>query len=422
MGARVIFCNRFFWPDESATAQILSDVAFDLAARGQPVTVVTSQLSYSDPKRHLAAREEVAGVQILRVRTWGGGRQALLAKAAHFVTFYMAASTAAWREVRRGDVLVAKTDPPLLSIPMMLVARMRGAKFVVWIQDLYPELAGRLGVAIARGLTGRFLAMLRNKSLKAASANVVIGKRMLSILCSQGVREDQIVMIPNWTADRALLPNASGHQSLRKEWGFASSDTIVGYSGNLGRAHDVDTILHAAKELQLSGRSDIHFLFVGGGKTREYLYQRASTLGLGNIAYRPYVERSRLGESMAVADIHWLSLKPDLEGMIVPSKFYGIAASARPAIFVGSPTGEIAELLEKHGAGLTCPVGNSALLAQQIVQLADDPEFRTRLGRNGRRAIDESLNQRVSTSAWASLINRLVSQMDTRKNLWRDSA
>lgn len=406
MNKKVIFVNRFFWPDESATSQILSDVAFALRVPDVDVTVIASRLSYSDPDERYLDTETVQGVRIVRV--WTSGGKSLPRKALAFASFYVTATIVAWRLLRRGDVLVAKTDPPLLSIPMLLAVRLRGARLVTWLQDLYPELAGELGVGVARGIVGKGLRWSRNRSLMAAATNVVIGRRMHALLIAQGVPPEQITTIQNWTSDATLIPDAQGYEALRERWGFAPTNVVVGYSGNLGRAHDVDTLLDAAKRLQDKGRGDVRFLFIGGGQLREQLDSRARALGLTNIICRPYVERTQLAQSLAVSDIHWLSLRPELEGMIVPSKFYGIAAAGRPAIFVGAGDGEIAQLLADHTAGLHCPIGDAATLADQIERLADDPALRAKLGTNGRRAIDAGLNQRAALDAWTSLIRRLT--------------
>ena len=146
---RVVFVNRYYWPDHSATAQMLTDLATGLAARGWAVTVIASRLRY-DGGAPLPPREQRDGVAIHRVATTRFGRGALLGRAIDYASFYLTASLAAWRLLGRGDIVVAKTDPPLLQIPLGLVARLRGARQVNWMQDVYPELAAALGCACSR--------------------------------------------------------------------------------------------------------------------------------------------------------------------------------------------------------------------------------------------------------------------------------
>src|ERR1700694_2231566 len=141
---RIFFLNRFFYPDHSATSQILSDLAFYLAAAGRQVHVITSLQRYDDPEAKLPSHEIVNGVQISRVATTQFGRSALVGRGVDYLSFY----ASAWRHlrntIRRNDILVAMTDPPLLSIIAMQIAKRRGVHLVNWLQDIYPEVAVQL--------------------------------------------------------------------------------------------------------------------------------------------------------------------------------------------------------------------------------------------------------------------------------------
>ena len=127
---RVIFLNRYFYPDHSATSQMLSDLAFFLAGAGAEVCVVTSCQRYDDAAAVLPARERIDGVEVHRVRTTRFGRDKLVGRAADYATFYLAAGWRLWRIARASDLIVAKTDPPLISVVAALVARRRGARLV----------------------------------------------------------------------------------------------------------------------------------------------------------------------------------------------------------------------------------------------------------------------------------------------------
>src|ERR1039458_3321864 len=138
---RVIFLNRYFYPDHSATSQMLSDLAFFLAGAGHAVCVVTSCQRYDDAAAVLPARELIDGVEVHRVRTTRFRRDKLVGRAARYATFYLAAGWRLWRIARAGDVIVAKTDPPLISVVAALVARGRGAPVGNSAQDVFPAVA-----------------------------------------------------------------------------------------------------------------------------------------------------------------------------------------------------------------------------------------------------------------------------------------
>ena len=184
---RIIFLNRFFFPDHSATSQILSDLAFHLAGKGRDVHVITSRQKYDDPAAELPHLENMQGVTVHRVASSQFGRAGLVGRAFDYLTFYRSMMRTLRGLAERGDVIVAKTDPPLLSIPAARIARRRGAQLVTWLQDIYPEIAAELGVPFVKGPVGKTLSRLRDRSLKAAVANVVVGERMREFLIARGI-------------------------------------------------------------------------------------------------------------------------------------------------------------------------------------------------------------------------------------------
>src|SRR3954454_23453149 len=205
---RVLFLNRYFFPDHCATSQLLSDLAFDLAAAGTEVHVVTSQQLYDEPEARLLAREVIRGVHIHRVSTTRFGRAKLIGRAIDYLSFYIAARRALLTTIGHGDVVVAMTDPPLISITAMRVARQRGARLINWLQDIYPEVALELGIPFLRGPILRSILRLRDRCLKGAACNVVVGERMGAIVAGRGVHPEHIRLIPNWTDDQEIHPIA----------------------------------------------------------------------------------------------------------------------------------------------------------------------------------------------------------------------
>jgi colanic acid biosynthesis glycosyl transferase WcaI len=166
---RLIFINRFFAPDHSATSRILSDLAFDLAGAGREVHLVTSRQIYDDPKAALPGRETINGVDVHRVASTGFGRTALLGRSIDYVSFYQSVRRCLNDLVRPGDIVIAKTDPPLISIVARPVARRNGARLVNWLQDIYPETAVELGVPFMRGPIAAGLAALAEPRLHRRS-------------------------------------------------------------------------------------------------------------------------------------------------------------------------------------------------------------------------------------------------------------
>ncbi|MDB5569002.1 MAG: putative colanic acid biosynthesis glycosyl transferase [Hyphomicrobiales bacterium] len=400
--ARIVFVNRYFAPDHSATSQLLSDLAFYLAAEGREVHVVASNELYGGG-RALPARETLNGVHVHRVPSGGFGRSGLLARAADYAVLYAAMGRAAFALARAGDVLVAKTDPPLLSIPLALVAKLRGARLVNWLQDLYPEVAGALGVPLLGGAAGAALARVRDASLRSAQLNVVIGERMGERLAARGLDRSRVAVVQNWANDDDIAPAPVGANPLRREWGLEGK-FVLAYSGNLGRAHEYDTLLGAADLLR--DRRDLAFLFVGGGAHVEEMRRRAEARGLERaFCFQPYQDRDRLGDSLGAANAHWLSLREGLEGLIVPSKFYGVAAAARATVAVTALDGEVARAVRANGCGFVAAPGDSATLAAAIARLADDGALCAAMGARARAMLEAGLTRAHALRRWTAVLD-----------------
>lgn len=410
---RIIFINRFFYPDHSGTSQMLSDLAFALAGRGLTLEIITSRLRYDGPGEGLAPRETINGVTVHRVWTSRFGRQNLIGRAVDYLTFYLTAAWRLWRLARRGDIVVAKTDPPMLSVLAWPVVRLRGAKLVNWLQDVFPEIAERFGRSMPVSRAGfRLMRALRDRTLKHADMNVTVGARMAEHVRGLGVAPDRIAIIANWADGAFVRPVARSANPLRQAWSLGG-DFVVGYSGNLGRAHDIETFLAAMTAVHLDGdarnargetTARVRWLFVGGGALIKDLQTQLRARGMEGVEFRPYAARADLALSLSAADVHLVSLRPEMEGLVVPSKIYGIAAAGRPAIFIGDAGGEIARVLGRYEFGRTVAQGDGAGLARAILELAGQPELCRAMGERARRAFEVDFDKPTAADRWQRLL------------------
>ena len=401
---RFIFVGRYFYPDHSANSQMLSDLAFALARDGEDVAVIASRQLYERADARLAARERVHDVEVYRADTTHFGRAGILGRAIDYLSFHVTAAATLMRVARRGDVVVTLTDPPLMSVTAAIVAKFKRFTLVNWLQDLYPEVAVHSGVAMTNGWLGRLLRWARNRSLTAAAANVAIGEQMALRLERESVPRGRIALITNWTDDLSIAPSDTANP-LREDWGLQDK-FVVGYSGNLGTAHDAQAILEAAELLK--DRSDISFLIIGGGSRLADLQRDVRERNLPNFLFKPYQPRQLLPMTLTLPDIHWLSLKAEFEGLIVPSKFYGIAAAGRPMILIGAETGELAKLIRTRTCGYAVAPSESERLAKLIADMADSPMLRAEMGKNARRMIDAEYSMQASIGKWKALLSYLA--------------
>jgi glycosyltransferase involved in cell wall biosynthesis len=401
---KIIIINRYFHPDMSATSQMASDLAFSLAASGIRVCVVSSRLAYEDTQAQLPKRETARGVDIHRIWTTRFGRMNLAGRAVDYASFYMSAFIALLLLARANDIVVAKTDPPLISVVAWIAAGIKRARLVNWLQDMFPEVAVALGVLTWNPLVAP-LRWLRNLSLRGAVMNVAIGQTMQRRLIDLGIRPDTTTVIQNWADGQLIRPVNNRDNRLRSAWKLQDR-FVIGYSGNMGRSHEFDTIIDAMMRLRDDAR--LVFLFIGGGAGKKKLQQACKEHGISNCLFMPYQEQQDLAESLSIADVHLVSLLPALEGLIVPSKLYGIAAAGRPVVFVGAADGEIARLVEQCKCGYSISCGNGERLAGVLKELADIPDAAHALGQNGRDCLDKQLDKSHAMQRWTELLDSVA--------------
>lgn len=412
---KFIFVNRYYSPDISATSQLLTDLAQHMQQRGHNVHLITGRQLYNDASVELPASERNDGIKINRIATSRFGRGKLLGRAIDYLTFHLTAARMIMRLATRADVVILATDPPLMSTTLGPLARLKGASTINWLHDLFPEVATRLGIG-GSTVASPFSALLRwqrNLSLRRSGLNVVLGRRMAQCLGDLRVDKTKIRIIHNWADDLAIRPLPPTANTLRLTWGFQPDDFVIGYSGNLGRAHEIDTIIEAIKllhaNLQTNAALSIKFVFIGGGALYGKLQTLVNHLGLRDVAFQPYQPRETLIESLCVPDVHLVSLRPELEGLIVPSKFYGIAAAGRPTIFVGDTNGEIANILRDERCGISVAVGDGAGLAKAITALAGNEAERTVMGQRARQLAVSRFSKTEALSAWTAVLEKQTS-------------
>lgn len=374
--------NRVYLPDEAATGQILAELAERLGRSGWAVTVVTSQTVMSSP-----LAEEINGVQVKRIKGLPFTRASHLRRAFSYLSLYPALF---WRVLTAGrtDVIIAMTDPPLLLVLGPLLAFLKRAKLVHWAQDLYPEVAETLGVIGHEGLASRFLRWLSTRSLKQYDRIVCIGRCMQDRLHARGIRDSSIAIIPNWADTEKVQPLVRAENPFRQKTGVNDSPVVM-YSGNLGLAHHFDAIIDAAAILAAE-HPEVLMLFVGGGPRLPDVKSSVEQRGLQNVRFLPFQPKESLAESLSAADIHLACMQEEMNGLVVPSKVYGILAAGRPCVFLGPSESEVARVVVDFACGSVLPEKiDGRTLANTIVAWLQAPDKLNAAGQAARRAAEE---------------------------------
>ena len=416
---RLVILNQFFHPDHSATSQLMTDLAESLVERGFEVTALAGRGRYNGGGG-LPPREEYRGVRVERAWATGFGKGRAIGRLADYLSFYLGAT---WKlsTLRRHDVVLVLTTPPLISLPALLVCRLRRMKLVALVQDVYPDVAVALGALSERGLAARLLGALNRFVLSRADRIVVLGECMRERVAEKaGAGADgRIDVIHNWADGEKIAPLANGEENAFRREQDLGERFVVLFSGNFGRVNEFATVLDAARRLR--GREDILFLFVGDGARAAEIEDFVRREAPANVRVLPYQPRETLRHSLAAGDAHLVTLAEGLAGLSVPSKAYGILAAGRPVLFVGDPGSDIARLVGEHGCGEVFPSGAGERLARTIAGWADDRARPAALGEKARALFASRFDRPHAVSAYVESLNRCLGGEIPRRRFGRET-
>jgi colanic acid biosynthesis glycosyl transferase WcaI len=366
---RITLINQAFHPDVVSSGQHLADLAVGLAEHGHEVTVITSRRAYDDPTKKFPGFEIWRGIKIHRVFNTGLGKKAKWRRAADFLTFLL---SCCWRLVllKKTDVVVALTSPPLVSVIAAGYARLSGIKFCYWIMDLNPDEAIAAGWLSPDSFAAKCLERLSRFSLQNSAAIVVLDTFMEKRILAKGIAAEKIAVIPPWSHDSEVQFDAAGRAQFRKAHGLENKFVVM-YAGNHSPCHPLDTILAAVKELAGSA-PDISFCFVGGGSEHRHVKNFAQENNLSNVLCLPYQPLDQLAGVLSAADLHLVVMGDPFVGLVHPCKAYNLLRVNAPILYMGPKPSHISEILDQINGRLPSgwtPHGNAAQAVKTILEL-----------------------------------------------------
>jgi colanic acid biosynthesis glycosyl transferase WcaI len=412
---RVLMLNQVFFPDVAATAQHAHDLAKHLVAHGHEVSVIASRSIYGKKGAALPRLEYVDDIEVHRVGQSLFGKASIAARILDFGLFYVAAMFKALT-VKRPDIVICFTTPPFIALVGWLVRMLRGGgrhiKFVYWVMDLYPDLPVACGVMKPRSFVTRFFESINRFCLRKADRVVVLGRCMSDRVLSKGIDSAHVQHIGVWADQTEVKPLAREANPYRAEWNLGER-FIVMYSGNFGLGHDVNTMCQAA--LRLRDDDSIRFVFAGDGKKKVTVENFVMNNALRNCVIAPYQPREKLDASLSCGDVHLATLLEGVEGIMVPCKLFGIMAAARPTIFIGHPSSELARVLVENECGVNVRQGDVDGLVTTIKEFAEHRLRTERFGENARRALIHAYNREKACEQWRGMLEGLVEKHATRQ-------
>jgi glycosyltransferase involved in cell wall biosynthesis len=421
----VMIINQSFWPDVVATAQQAHDLAKYLAARGDKVTVLTSRSLYGKKGAALRRFETVDGVDIHRVSRNLFDKRGLATRALDYLRFNF---TCALRALflPRHDVVICLTTPPFVALVGALLRKVKGTKFVFWTMDLYPDLPVEAGIVRRNGMVHRLLKSIDLICLQSADRIVTLGRCMRRRVESKGVPASKISMIHPWSdpneivelpvrrletpvdslgVARSVPTVPCGPNRYRTEWDIGDR-FVIQYSGNFGLGHDAETVFGAM--LAMKDDDSVRWVIVGDGVMRPVVEAFVSTHKIRNVLLKPYQPREHLSTLLSLGDVHLVLMVPGFDGVILPSKLYGVLSAGRPAVFVGPEGSEIARVINESRCGMVVQNGNSTGLVSVLNELHKNPAMGLALGHRGRQVLESKYSMQHACDAWRTLLHQLI--------------
>ena len=383
---RVLLLNQFFWPDSAATSQLLTDLARGLKERGHEVHAICAGGGY-------ALQDETNDPQVTIHRVKAAPfMRGKLGRVLSYVSFLFSCGLQGLFG-SRPDLVVTLTTPPLLSLIGTAIKTLRGSKHFIWEMDVYPDVAVDLEYIKAGGLVDRLTGALVDFSRKRADGILALGHCMRDRLMARGISGETIHVADNWADGQSIypVPRPSFDNSL-----------VMLYSGNLGLAHDVDTISEAIE--QLDGDQRFRFVFAGGGPLRKGLEARCRQAEIKNTEFRSYSQRESLGASLGNCDIGLITQRESCLGSVVPSKIYGLLAAGRAVLFIGPRKSTVTRILRQFDCGWQVDNGDSAGVIELLRLLAQEPSLVDAAGRRARHAFEENFDLPLGVERICSLL------------------
>jgi colanic acid biosynthesis glycosyl transferase WcaI len=385
---RILLLNLYYPPDTSATAKMAQTVVGALSAAHE-VTVVCGRPSY-DPTDRRAWRlwrmetecgsHERRRTKIIRVGSTDYSRTDMRRRVLNYLTYV--ALSVPLAVCASADVVLGMTDPPFEGIVAAFVALLKGKPLVYNVRDLYPDMAVGGSIVKAGPLT-KIWEILHKWALRRSARIVALGEDMRTRIVAKGVKAERVMVVRDGAqiCEENSMPAVDPLvvRAIRGDFNF-----VLLHAGNLGFYGAWETLVAAARMLADDG---IGLVFVGDGAQRGQI--EAAAAGCKNIRFLPFFPSSKIASVLAAPNAHVVTVKRGLEGVIVPSKMYGILAAGKPIVAVAPRETDVARIGEEKGFAISANPDNASQVAHEVRQLSHSPETLRRMGEAARAAAND---------------------------------
>jgi len=393
--------TQFYPPDYAATGQLIEELAVQLGQLSLSVQIFTGQPGYAFHKASAPAIEHSDGVVIQRSRATRIWFKRIRGKALNGLLFCVRSGLHLLKSSSRGDVLLLTTAPPFLPILGYLANKCFGVPYVCLLYDLYPDVATELNVVSRHHWLVRLWDAVNCRIWQQAQKIIVLSPSMKDRVVAKCPEiSNKIAVIHNWADPNWIVPIAKSQNQFAQAFNLVDRFTVL-YSGNMGRCHDMETILETVKLLQ---QEPIQFVFIGNGAKNKAFQLQVSQLGLHNCQFLPYQDKQNLPYSLTACDLSLVSVSLGMEGLVAPSKLYAALAAGRPIAAICEPHSYLRAIVTEGRCGEGFCNGDSAGLAAFIRRLAADSTLVQQMGQAGRRYLQSHFTPQITAKQYSQVL------------------
>ncbi|MDJ0594396.1 MAG: glycosyltransferase family 4 protein [Pleurocapsa sp. MO_226.B13] len=399
---QLLIVTQFFPPDYAATGQLIQELAQNLVQENIQINIFTGQPGYAFKQEQAPCHEQKKNLAIRRSKTVQICSARIRAKALNGIIFTLRAAGHIFRNNRQNDVVLLTTAPPFLGIAGYLANLFFGLEYICLVYDLYPDVIVELGLVTESNLITKVWQKVNALVWQRSKKIVVLSDTMKQRIASKHPQiADKISIIHNWADADWIKPLQKQENWFARQHGIDRQFTVL-YSGNMGRCHDLKTILGA---IELLRDEPVQFVFIGAGTKYQQCRQVAQELALENCTFLPYQDKENLPYSLTACDLALVSIAPGLEGVVAPSKLYGIMAAGKAIAAICKPHSYLRQIVDEAQCGAAFDNNHSESLAEFILTLANNPQMARDMGKAGRNYMLENFTPKIIARQYCQVLD-----------------
>jgi glycosyltransferase involved in cell wall biosynthesis len=410
MNKEVLILCQYYFPEYVSSALLPTQVAEELRKKNIKVDVICGQPKEYFFGKKVPKKEEINGVNVYRVKYITLNNKNRLGRIINFFSFFISVLLRMGR-IKKYKIILVYSNPPILPLIAYWASKLSGVKFVFIGFDIYPDNALVINKIKPGSLIEKLMKYINDRVYVESTNIIAISEDMKNYLTEKysNINHMKIKVIPNWytgNIDRNSKVFNKEFINLRSQWGL-----IVSYTGNMGEAQDLDTIVDGIIQLkEKKQHHDILFIFTGHGSKSEKIREKLKRNNIENVKFYGFLTGQDYIDMLNISDICLVSLKKGIEGLGVPSKTYGYFAFGKPIIAIMSNQTELGMNINKYNAGVSISQGDINKFIDVILRYKNDPDLLRKAQAGSYKLHNELYKKDISVTKYINLVNKILNQ------------